>query len=83
MIKEFDLLVKHALTLGRIEPAHVAGLRQWFDSAHHLMASYRPEGDQPQAFEGQLLAGALSELHRLVTPQRFSAREGSSAAESQ
>lgn len=64
MPKEFDIVVKHALAQNRIAPATVPALRRWFDAAHRLMATYRPEHDQPQAFEAQALAGSLATLRR-------------------
>ena len=66
MAKEFDLIVSHALTQRRIDQSKVLALRRWFEAAHRLMASYRPDHDQPQAFEEHLLADSLAELHRQV-----------------
>lgn len=47
MAKELDLVIKHALAQNRISPEGVIGLRRWFDTAHRLMASYRPGHDDP------------------------------------
>ena len=64
MAKEFDVVIGHALAQNRISPAGITGLRRWFDTAHRLMASYRPGHHDPQKFEEQVLERSLAELHR-------------------
>jgi glycosyltransferase involved in cell wall biosynthesis len=67
MPKEFDLVIRHALAENRVAQATVPALRQWFNAAHRLMATYRPGQDQPQEFEGHLLTESLAELRRQLT----------------
>jgi hypothetical protein len=64
MPKEFDLVLSHAPAQDRVSSLTVPALRQWFDAAHRLMASYRPGQDQPQEFEGHLLTESPAELRR-------------------
>jgi glucosyl-3-phosphoglycerate synthase len=66
MPREFDLVVSHAVQSGRIERSIVPALRTWFESAHHMMAAYRPDVDDPQQFEQRLLSDSLSALHRCL-----------------
>jgi glucosyl-3-phosphoglycerate synthase len=66
MPREFDLVVTHAVQSGRIEPDIVPALRAWFESAHHMMAAYRPDVDDPQQFEQRLLSDSLSALHKCL-----------------
>jgi glucosyl-3-phosphoglycerate synthase len=62
MPRELELVLDHAVRQGRIVPTALPALRRWFEAAHHLMASYRPEHDQPQTFERHMLTQSLSEL---------------------
>jgi hypothetical protein len=64
MPQEFRLIVEHAVKRRRINADDVSGLDRWFKATHHLMASYRPDSDDPQEFETRLLLGSLNELRR-------------------
>ena len=70
MSQELDLMIDHALAEGRIGESIPAALRAWYDEAHRLMATYRPEEHQPQEFERQVLAASLAELHRQLATAR-------------
>lgn len=67
MPREFELFIRHALEHGRIGLEAVPSLYSWFESAHHLMAAYKPEMDNPQQFEQRLLSDSLSELHKCLS----------------
>jgi len=80
MEQEFKLIIRHALKQGRIRPGSQQALHRWFDSIHHMMATYRPDEDDPAEFEHQLLAHSLAELHRQADwqPQQRRARRDDS-----
>ncbi|MFE9747229.1 glycosyltransferase [Saccharothrix saharensis] len=62
MAREFELLVAHALERGRVGQDEVTPLREWFSSAHRLMAEYEPGRHDPQRFESALLDRSLARL---------------------
>lgn len=70
MARELDVMLDYAVRQGRIEVDAIPALRRWFDAAHRLMASYRPDRDQPQEFERRLLADSLHELRRQLGHDR-------------
>lgn len=70
MAREFELLVRHGLDAGRISRRDVSALEAWFDAAHHLMADYRPDENDPQEFEQQLLRASFAELHNHASGQQ-------------
>lgn len=67
MSQELDLMITHAIDEGRIDGEVPGALRRWYDQAHQLMATYRPEHDQPQEFERHILTASVAELRRQVT----------------
>ena len=64
MPRELDLVLDHAVKHGRTTPDALPAFRRWFEAAHRLMAQYRPDHDQPQEYERQLLLDSLAELRR-------------------
>ncbi|MCE7001087.1 glycosyltransferase [Saccharothrix sp. S26] len=62
MAQEFELLVAHAVERGRVARDAVPSLGEWFESAHRLMAGYRPGEHDPREFEADLLDRSLAEL---------------------
>jgi glycosyltransferase involved in cell wall biosynthesis len=62
MAKEFELLLSHAIASGRISAHLSSALHVWFEKAYRMMAEYRPDVDNPQDFEMELLARSLEEL---------------------
>jgi glucosyl-3-phosphoglycerate synthase len=64
MPREFRLVVEHAVRRGRIGEAARSPLAAWFEAAHRMMAAYRPDVDDPQRFEQELLLGSLAELRK-------------------
>jgi glucosyl-3-phosphoglycerate synthase len=67
MPQEFRLIVDHAIKRNRIGVDAQPGLSRWFEATHRLMASYRPDSDDPQEFENRLLLGSLGELRRQLS----------------
>lgn len=63
MSEEFELLISRALERKRTAPESEEGLRRWFKAVHRMMASYRPETDDPGEFEQELLSYSLGQLH--------------------
>lgn len=63
MAQELEVIIKHAEIDGRISEVTSLALRAWYDSAHALMAEYRPNADKPQEFEQRLLRGSIQQLH--------------------
>jgi glycosyltransferase involved in cell wall biosynthesis len=61
---ELKVIVQHALQDDRLDADAVPAVERWFSAAHHLMATYRPDHDDPQAFERLLLSRSTTELHR-------------------
>lgn len=72
MQQEFDLIIQHALQEERIAPGSEEALHRWFDSAHRLMATYRPDQDDPADFEQRILKDSLAELQRQMKRPRAS-----------
>ncbi|MFJ6673221.1 glycosyltransferase [Actinosynnema sp. NPDC091369] len=68
MAQEFELLVAHAVERGRVAPDGVTRLREWFASAHRLMAEYEPGRHDPQGFESAVLDRSLAELRARLRP---------------
>jgi hypothetical protein len=62
MIQEFDLIADQAISDGRLSASGKAALSEWYESAHALMARYRPGTDDPQVFERNLLAESRRKL---------------------
>ena len=71
MPKEFRLVVDHAVRRGRVSEVSRAALENWFDAVHHMMASYRPDADDPQLFEQRLLLGSLNALRSRLSVSPF------------
>ena len=53
--QEFAMLVDYAVDCGRLTPRARSALERWFDDVYRLMAAYRPEIDDPEKFEHDLL----------------------------
>lgn len=68
--REHAMLTKHAVRRNRISADKVEELDQWFDSAHTLMAEYRPGHHDPEMFEKQLLEQSLNNLRRALATGR-------------
>jgi glucosyl-3-phosphoglycerate synthase len=64
MARELQVLLDAALNQERLDPDAVPAIRKWYEAAHHLMATYKPEQDNPQEFEALLLRRSTEELHR-------------------
>lgn len=67
MGQELQVLIDHAVDQDRLDSDAVPAVQRWFEAAHHLMASYRPDHDDPQAFEHRLLRRSTEELRRQLT----------------
>lgn len=67
MAREFQLVVDHAVKRGRVSDGSREALTGWFEAVHRMMAAYRPDSDDPQAFEQQLLLGSLAELQKRLS----------------
>jgi glucosyl-3-phosphoglycerate synthase len=66
MHAELDVVLRHALEDDRIGEDGISAIKQWFDEARSLMATYRPDTGKPQEFEHQLLRRSLQNLrHQL------------------
>jgi glycosyltransferase involved in cell wall biosynthesis len=63
LAQEFEFLVGQAAKDGRVGPERLPALRVWFDAVHALMAEYRPDHDDPQEFERNLLRRSRGLLH--------------------
>jgi glycosyltransferase involved in cell wall biosynthesis len=63
LAQEFEFLVAQATKDGRTRPDRLPGLKAWFDAVHALMAEYRPDHDDPRAFERTLLRRSQELLH--------------------
>ena len=66
MPREFELVVNHAVQRGRVDASALPSLRKWFAAAHHMMAAYSPDVDDPQQFEQRLLHDSLTELRKCL-----------------
>lgn len=62
MAGELDVVLRHAIDQGRMHGSEEANFIRWYDQAHALMATYRPDIDDPQDFERRLLAGSMTAL---------------------
>ncbi|XVV03364.1 glycosyltransferase [Actinosynnema sp. CA-248983] len=62
MEQEFNLIVDEAVRRHRVSVDAIDHLRAWFESAYHFMAEYKPEMDDPQRFEADILEKSLTEL---------------------
>ncbi|WP_083448997.1 glycosyltransferase family 2 protein [Actinoplanes rectilineatus] len=62
MPREFALVINHAVRRGRISQNLIPRLQDWFNAAHHMMAEYRPDSDDPQEFEQRLLLDSMTAL---------------------
>lgn len=64
MARELDVLLAHAVADRRLAESDVPAVKEWYESVHRAMAEYRPDEDNPQQFEQELLNKSLHELHR-------------------
>jgi glucosyl-3-phosphoglycerate synthase len=55
MPRELEVLIGQAREDARLHAESLPAVRAWFEEAHHLMARYRPDQDDPQQFEQELL----------------------------
>jgi len=62
MHDELQVLWDAAVADERVDEAARGPLFAWYDEVHHLMAQYRPDSDDPQAFERQILRQATRAL---------------------
>jgi glycosyltransferase involved in cell wall biosynthesis len=72
MSQELQVLIEHAVKEDRLDSDAIPAVERWYEATHHLMATYRPERDDPQQFEQLLLSRSTAELQRqlTVTPRR-------------
>jgi glycosyltransferase involved in cell wall biosynthesis len=64
--QEHAVLINHGIKMGRIEAQCRESLELWYVKMHGFMAEYRPNIDDPQLFERDLLGRSLAELNRLL-----------------
>ena len=64
MPKELSVILNHAVRLERTTLDKLPAFQRWFEATHMLMASYRPDSDQPQEFEQRLLHESLQALRQ-------------------
>ncbi|OAA19863.1 Glycosyl transferase family 2 [Frankia sp. EI5c] len=60
--QEFDAIVAHGVTKGRLSSESIELLNSWFTETQHRMATYRPDGDDVAEFEQMLLREAINAL---------------------
>lgn len=64
MHQELKVLIDEARRQERISEDRVAPLHNWYEDAHTLMASYRPDKDDPQIFEQHVLKESRRSLYK-------------------
>ncbi len=62
MAQELAVITDHAVRHGRLTQPQAGAVSAWYETAHALMARYRPGIDDPQEFERSLLVESRAHL---------------------
>ncbi|MBB5906911.1 glycosyltransferase involved in cell wall biosynthesis [Actinoalloteichus hymeniacidonis] len=64
MSQELDVLIAHAISENRIDADAAPKIRNWYESTHKEMATYKPDVDDPHEFERRILSRSIIALHQ-------------------